>query len=97
MHNSFLSKIFKLSTTRLIFIFVLVLIAYFPTLFNGFTNWDDLKQVTENTDITSLTFNHIKTFFSTFCEGMYQPFTTLCYALIFKFFGLNALAYHLFS
>ncbi len=97
MHNSFLLKILKLSTTRLIFIFVLVLIAYFPTFFNGFTNWDDLKQVTENADITSLAFNHIKIFFSSFYVGMYQPFATLCFAVIFKFFGLKALAYHLFS
>jgi Tfp pilus assembly protein PilF len=97
MHNLFLSKILKLSTTRLIFIFVLVLIAYFPTFFNGFTNWDDLKQVTENADITSLSFHHIKTFFSSFYVGMYQPFATFCFAVIYKFFGLKAIAYHLFS
>lgn len=80
-----------------IIVFLLVLFAYSPTFFNGFTNWDDDLQVTNNPDITSLSFHNLKLFFTSFYVGMYQPIATLSFAVIFKFFGLKAAAYHSFS
>lgn len=76
---------------------ILVVIAYSPAFFNGFTTWDDDLQVTDNADITSLSFHNIKTFFSSFYVGMYQPMTTFCFAVIYKMFGLNAVGFHSFS
>jgi protein O-mannosyl-transferase len=91
------SKNRKETILPVIIVLVLVLIAYFPTFFNGFTNWDDDLQVTTNADITSLSLHNLKNIFSSYYVGMYQPIATLSFAVIFKFFGLNAFAYHFFS
>ncbi len=81
----------------LLIVFAFVIIAYFPTFFNGFVNWDDDLQVTDNPDITGLSLLHILKIFSSYYAGMYQPLTTLCFAVIYKLFALNAGAYHTFS
>ena len=82
---------------KLLAVFILTIIAFLPTFFNGFTNWDDLDQVTQNPDITSLSIHNLKIIFSSFYVGMYQPLTTFCFAIIFKFFGLKAAVFHTFS
>jgi tetratricopeptide (TPR) repeat protein len=71
-------------------------------IYNGFTsfdfvNFDDHLQVTENIRIQKLSFQHVKTLFTSHTVGMYQPLTSLILAIIFYFGELNAGYYHSFS
>lgn len=78
-------------------ILLLSLIVYIPTFNNGFTNWDDQKQVVLNEDVHSLDFSNTAEIFTSFYVGMYQPLTTQFYAIIYALFGENATAFHSFS
>ena len=69
-------------------------ILYTPALNNGFTNWDDDRQVTANPDIRELSLEGVKKMFSSFYVSLYQPLTSLSFALEYRFFGLDARAYH---
>jgi protein O-mannosyl-transferase len=85
------------SVRWLVLVFSLALIAFLPTFINGFTNWDDIDQVTGNTDIQMLSFAAIKKMFTSFYVGMYQPLTTFFYSLIYKLGKLNATWFHAWS
>lgn len=92
-------KIFPLpfnSSRWLILIFALAVAAYLPTFINGFTNWDDIDQVTGNLDVQAAKFS-LKKIFSSFYVGMYQPLTTLFFSLIYKMGKLHAVWYHTWS
>ena len=98
MFKVYKSNIFAQQTKwQLLIIYIFAVATYIPTFFNDFTNWDDLYQVTNNPDITSLSLHNIKVIFSKFYVGMYQPLATLGFAVIYKFFELKAIAYHSFS
>lgn len=86
----------KLTLTIATIVFA-ALITFAPVIFNDFTNWDDNLQVTENADITSLSFKNIGKIFSSYYADMYQPLVTLNFAFIYRFFGLDAMAFHAFS
>jgi tetratricopeptide (TPR) repeat protein len=75
-------------------ILAITLIAYLPSFGNGFTNWDDHLQITNNDAIKELSLGSVKTFFTTYYVGMYQPVVTLSYAIEHYFFGLNPTAFH---
>lgn len=70
---------------------------YFPSLSNGFTNWDDPAQVIENADIQHLSVENTARIFSSFYVGMYQPVTEQVYAFIYALFGPSATAFHSIS
>jgi len=74
-------------------IIVLTFIAFSNCLNNGFA-WDDDIQVVNNHDIRALTTFNISKIFTSYYIGMYQPLTTLSYAIEYKFAGLNPLLYH---
>ncbi len=71
------------------------LLAFSPILNAGFTNWDDPIMVTQNAKITGLTWAHLVTFFTTFHERLYHPLVLISYAVDYRLFGLNPLAFHL--
>ena len=75
-------------------ILLITLLAYLPSLNNGFTNWDDPEQVVENRDIQELSFSNTSGIFSTFYIGMYQPVTTQVYGVVYSIFGADARAFH---
>jgi len=88
-----------LRTRTILIIFALVVItvtaaAFYPSLFNGFNNYDDNLLVTENQKITALSWNNIKAIFGSFHEFLYHPLVLVSYAIEYRFFGLNPLAYH---
>lgn len=85
------------SANWLILVFVFALVAYIPTFINGFTNWDDIDQVTGNPDIQTLNFAALKKIFTSFYVGMYQPLTTFFFSLIYTLGKLNAIWYHSWS
>ncbi len=76
---------------------VIACVIYLPGINNSFTFLDDHVQVVENPFIKSLDFQSLKGMFSNFFVGMYQPVTTLIYAVTLSTFGLNPEAFHLLS
>ena len=72
-------------------------VIYVPGINNSFTFLDDHVQVVENPFIKSLDFQSLKEIFSNYFVGMYQPITTLFYAITLSIFGLNPEAFHLMS
>jgi len=67
---------------------------FWPTLRNGFTNWDDEGYVVDNPDIKGCTFHNVVKVFSSTYVGNYQPLTMLSYMAEYRFFQLNPLVYH---
>ena len=79
--------------------FALLLTAIvFSNIMGGkFLTWDDNMLVPDNPDIKILNFINLKKIFTSYYIGMYQPFTTLSYALVYHFFKTNPAPYHLLS
>ena len=78
-----------------LFILVMTFLAYWPTFFNGFTNWDDQYLVTWNPLVTELSWDSVREMFSSFSVNHYLPLTLLSYALEFHIYGWNPLIYHI--
>ncbi|MGE5279745.1 MAG: tetratricopeptide repeat protein [Deltaproteobacteria bacterium] len=68
--------------------------AFFPSLKNGFVNWDDPLYVLENPAIRSFSADNILRAFDSFFVGNYQPLTILSYALDYRVHGLRPGGYH---
>ncbi len=75
---------------------VLITWACFTNAFkNDFTNWDDVQYVTENNIVKSLSWENIKTIFSTLSVmGNYHPLAVLSLAIDFHFDKLDAHTFH---
>ena len=76
----------------------IVLLAYLPSLRNGFV-WDDAFILVENPAVRSLArvadyFTDGTTSASIDAFGFYRPMQTLAFALEYKLWGLNAAGYH---
>ena len=84
------------SKSLLILISIVVgcFLVYNSSLSNDFHNLDDPVQVVQNQHIR--TFQLVEIFQST-SVGMYQPISTIFYALSYQLGGLNAKAFHLLS
>ena len=79
----------------LIFLIVsMTAIVYYPSLNNGFINWDDNEYVGANMNIRSISWENIKDNFTSPYYGNYIPFTTLTYAVEYRLAKLNPRAYH---
>ncbi len=76
-------------------IFIIVSIAFFPSLKNGFVNWDDDRYVTENAMIKNSSLSGIQNVFSSFHETNYHPLSLLSYMIEYSFFHYNPFVYHL--
>jgi len=74
---------------------LLTTIIYFKSVNFEFINWDDDRNVYENPDIRSLSSQNIQKIFRTAYLNMYQPLTTLSYAVEYKIKGANPHIYHL--
>ena len=71
---------------------------YAGSLQYGFTAIDDGGQVLENPFVQSLDWGSLKGMFASATVGMYQPLTTLLFALINAVFGHDSgTPFHLFS
>lgn len=66
----------------------------YPTLRNGFTNWDDDLMVTKNPKVFHLSTSGIKTIFTTYDITTYVPLTILTYAIEYRVAGLNPRVFH---
>ncbi len=81
----------------LLIILPVVFIAFSPILKNELTNWDDPDLIINNPLIRSLSYTNLKTIFTTFYFGNYQPLHLLSYALEYHFWQLNPAGYHAVS
>jgi Tfp pilus assembly protein PilF len=64
---------------------------------NQFTNWDDPGYIKDDAVIKSLSWDGIKSIFSTPIMGNYHPLTILTYAIDYSYKGLDPWRYHLDS
>ena len=83
-------------TERLLAIVLVLaaLLVFLPTVKNGFVNWDDDHNVTQNSNIQQLNANGLKGIFTSQVTGGYTPLTSLTFMLEYHFFGLKPAVYH---
>lgn len=94
-NNNKLNDTKKIQLICIFIIVILIVISFFPSLKNGFTNWDDDRLVLDNPHIKSLSFANIIKIFSSFHLGHYNPFVILSFAIEYHFFKLEPLIYHI--
>jgi tetratricopeptide (TPR) repeat protein len=75
-------------------ILVVTVVAFSSSFANGFLNWDDPGNVTQNTAIRALGWDNLKVFVTTPLLGMYSPLVYLSYAIDYQVGGLNPTVYH---
>ena len=77
------------------FLLLIITAAVFtPSLFNGFTNWDDPMLIIENPAIRDLSPGGLVKIMTTPDEQYYRPLRFLSYAVEYHFFKLNPFIYH---
>ena len=76
-------------------ILLLTTIVYANSIYNDFTNWDDLSLVVENPAIRSLSIDNLIEIFTPKPGKTYQPVRVLSYAIDYSLWKLNPLGYHL--
>ncbi len=74
---------------------IITLIVYWPSLENGFTNWDDPAYITDNILLRSLTAENLSRLLTANIEGNYHPLTMLSFALEYQLFQTAPLGYHI--
>jgi protein O-mannosyl-transferase len=71
-------------------------VAFLPTLDNGFVNWDDDRNFLNNPDYRGLGPSQLRWIFMTFPPGgHYMPMTWLTLGLDYVLWGMNPVGYHL--
>jgi len=73
---------------------IVVLSVFYPSLDNGFVEWDDDLFLRDNVLIKSISLKNIGRMFSSFHSGLYKPILMLVYAVEYHFFQLNPFIYH---
>ncbi|MFA5857630.1 MAG: tetratricopeptide repeat protein [Elusimicrobiota bacterium] len=71
--------------------------AYFPSLFNGFTNWDDGVLLTENSVVKVVNARNIAKIFTGFINNEYRPLLYLSFMVEHAVVKLTPFVYHLNS
>lgn len=81
----------------LLVIIPLVFLTYSPILDNELTNWDDPDLIIDNPLIRELSIDNLKTIFTEFYFGNYQPLHLVSYSVEYHFWQLNPAGYHAVS
>ena len=77
-------------------VIILTIIVFSGSIGNNFIeNSDDYAYILHNDCITDLSWNGIKTMFSSFYSSNYHPLTALSNAIEYKLFGLDPKPYHI--
>lgn len=80
----------------LIFIVLVTFVCLFPTLQNGWVNWDDDSYVLRNRLVHSLSREHLSAMFTTAHQlGLYHPLTLISFAIDYHFWGTDPFGFHL--
>jgi hypothetical protein len=82
---------------QLCLIILVTVIAFYPSLKNGFTNWDDPELLLENDSVKSLSAGNIRNLFQNSYAGFggYTPLVFMSYALEYHFFRLDPKIFHI--
>ncbi len=80
-----------------IFLVTTTVLIYWPSLFNGYLNWDDTTHYLENPYLHPLNFHNFLNIFSTDVNQTYIPLTELSFAIENFIFGYNPLVSHLIN
>src|SRR5215470_13192283 len=78
-------------------ILLLTFVAFFPTLQNGFVNWDDDANLLDNPHYRGLGWQQIRWMFTTFYMSVYRPLTWIPLGFDYVVWGMNPFGYHLTS
>ena len=73
------------------------LIAFLPTLSNGFVSWDDDKNFLDNAHYRGLGPTQLHWMWTTFHMGHYVPLSWMTLGFDYTLWGMNAAGYHLTS
>lgn len=76
-------------------VLAIIVLAFFPSLFNGFIKNDDPTHLLENPTLRSLSSENLRAMFQSIVNVTYIPLTTLSFAIEYHFFGFNPFVYHL--
>ncbi len=82
---------------RKLLVFILLLVtflAFIPSLYNGFTNWDDPDHIINNQFIREFSFANTVKIFTEKCTENYLPLTILSYNVEYLLVQLNPFLYH---
>jgi len=74
---------------------LIVVLAFFPVLQNGFVNWDDDVNLLENHSYRGLDWGRVSWMFTTFYGGHYQPLAWVTFGLDYLLWGMEPSGYHL--
>jgi len=85
----------KLILGILLLIVAAAAVCFYPSLKNGFTNWDDDEYLTENPAVRQLSWTNIGRIFTTFTTSVYAPLAVLTYSVEYRFVKLAPFHYHL--
>ena len=76
---------------------LITLIAFLPTLSNGFVSWDDDKNFLDNSHYRGLGPSQLHWMWTTFHLGHYVPLSWMTLGLDYMLWGMNPFGYHLTS
>ena len=76
---------------------LVTLVAFLPTLGNGFASWDDALNFLDNPHYRGLGAAQLRWMFTSFHAGHYIPLTWLSLGLDYLLWGMNPAGYHLSS
>ena len=80
-----------------IVLFIYPFLILSPGISTGFSKIDDGWMLLSNDFVTSMTSENILSIFTQPYHAQYSPLNTMYYALIYKFFGYNPNAFHIFN
>ena len=69
--------------------------ALFPALSNDFVNWDDDRNLIDNSYYRGLGWEQLKWMFTTFHMGHYQPLSWVTFGIDYLIWGMDPFGYHL--
>ncbi len=70
-------------------------LAFWPSLQNGFVNWDDDVNILDNENLAAFDWANIKAIFTDKVMGGYNPLSIFTFAIEKHFFGLNPKVFHI--
>ena len=76
-------------------IIIVTAAVFYPSLLNGFIDWDDPAYVTENDLIKALSWQNLRLIFTTGVANLYSPLAVVSNAVEYRFFDLRPFFYHL--
>ncbi|WP_299549489.1 CDC27 family protein [Seonamhaeicola sp.] len=97
--NNIRTHIERLSDTSIIISISIITFLAFSNIFFGheFTDYDDKWYISENKNVINLSWKTIVNIFSTPENGQYSPIAVTYHAIIYYFFGANAIAFKFFA